>query len=274
VLAAGKHLLCEKPLTLTLAEARQVARAYVAARQRGVIGMVNFSHRGAHFYAAARLVAQGAIGEVRYVRSHYLQGWLASRGAWQRPGRAWRLQRRKGSAGVLGDLGCHLLDFTTGVCGPLRRLRCSLRTHPKIDTAGREIRYYDGAPLDANDSVSVVLDFTNGAFGNAQTSRWAAGRRNDVLLEIHGTEGGLSLGHTFPEKPFLRLCRGRALPKHEWKDLPVPRIVWTWERFIRAIRSGAAQPPDILRGAEVQALLDACLRSADSGRAETIRPWQ
>lgn len=273
-LKAGRHVFCEKPLTVTLGEARRVARAYARARRRGAIGMTNFSHRGAHFDLARRIVARGDLGELRYVRAHYLQGGLAVKGAWQASKAIWRLQTARGSAGVLGDLGCHLLDFVTGICGPAAAVRCTLRTHTKIGADGRRYTRWQGVALDANDTAAVDVDFAGGAFGHCQTTRWAGGHRNDVLLEVHGTDGALSLGHTFPEKPFCRICRGRAIKKWEWKDLPVPAFVSNWQRFVRAIRRGTPAQPDIFRGAEIQALLDACHRSAAGEKRIAPPTWR
>jgi predicted dehydrogenase len=275
VLAAGRHLLCEKPLTVTLEEARRVARAYAAARAKGVVGMVNFSHRGAHFDVARRMVEKGRLGELRYVRAHYLQGGLAVKGAWQESKAIWRLQASRGSKGVLGDLGCHLLDFVTGICGRAAALRCTLRTHPKRGSDDRNYTAWQGVALDANDTASIDVDFAGGAYGQVQTTRWAGGHRNDVLLEVHGTDGALSVGHTHPEKPFLRSCIGRrAIKAWDWHDGRVPPMVHNWRRFIRAIRTGRPAEPDILRGAEIQAYLDACERSAATGRPEAPRRWR
>jgi predicted dehydrogenase len=120
-------------------------------------------------------------------------------------------------------------------------------------------------------TAAIQFDFADGAFGLCETTRWTSGRRNEVLLEVHGTEGVLSLGHSDPSKTFLRICRGKNLKTTTWKDLPVPPIAWTWQRFIRAIRTGKLEQPDILRGAEIQAYLDACVRSSQSGRFERIR---
>src|SRR6185295_3993375 len=81
-LRAGKHLLCEKPLTVTLAEARQVATEAQKAAKRGVIHMINFSYRSsAAMQHAIGLVAAGRLGEMRHVHSYYLQSWLCSE-AW------------------------------------------------------------------------------------------------------------------------------------------------------------------------------------------------
>jgi len=91
-LEAGKHLLCEKPLTVTLAEARQVATAATRAGKRGVMHLVNFSYRrSAAFQQARTVVADGSLGELRHVHSHYLQSWLSAD--------MWGTGRRKACSG-------------------------------------------------------------------------------------------------------------------------------------------------------------------------------
>jgi len=269
ILKAGRHLLCEKPLTVTLAEARRVVRAWRAA---GTVGLVNFSHRtGPDFVEAQRLVADGAVGEPRLVRSHYLQGWLgdAGREQWKNPARLWRLQRGAGSGGVLGDLGCHILDFTTGIAGDPKRLRCTFRTHPKLDAQGRDVTSHRGK-LDANDTATVELDLTNGAYARSETTRWATGYGNHIELEIHGTHGAIACGHA-QHGPWVRLYRSSGRKAREWVDAPRrKRYPDNWQRFITAIKRRSDVEPDILRGAQIQSLLDACERSAASG--EWVKP--
>jgi len=270
-LEAGRHVLCEKPLTVTLAEARRVARTYTSARKRGCIGMVNFSHRGSHFEFARKLIADGAIGEPRYVHARYLQGWLGGDRALANPSRVWRLQKAKGSGGVLGDLGCHLLDFATGVVGVVRRLRCTFRVHSKTAPDGSRVARWPGGALNANDSVAIECDFADGAFGTAETSRWATGCQNEVDLAVHGTGGAVILGHSNPAEPWLRHCRLNRSGVATWKDRVLPRHVDNWRRLVRAIRRGEPEQPDLYRGAEIQSLLDACERSAASGKWERPR---
>jgi predicted dehydrogenase len=272
-LRAGKHLLCEKPLTLTFDEARAVAAAATKAERRGVSHMVNFSYRGsAAFQKAIALVAAGKLGEVRHVHSYYLQSWLSCEiwKSWTREALLWRLQTAAGSGGALGDLGCHILDMTTAVAGDARRVRCDLRTFPKIAPGGKRVIAWKGKPLDANDTAVIEIEFVHGGLGLVHITRWATGHANSLRLEVHGTEGGLmfDLDRDYTK---LDLSLGRDRHKCKWKTLTLKPTPNNWQRFIRAIRTGRPDQPDVIRGAQVQAVLDACERSAKSGRWEDVR---
>ncbi len=275
VLRAGKHLLCEKPLTVTLAEARQVAAAAQKAARRGVIHMVNFSYRrSAAMQKAMQVVAAGQLGGLRHVHSFYFQSFLTSNawGHWTKESLLWRLQTAAGSGGVLGDIGCHILDLTTAVAGDVARLRCELRTFPKIDERGRECSQWRGQKLDANDSAVIEIEFVNGALGVVQTSRWATGHINHLRLEAHGTQGALRLDLDRDYRQ-IDLCLGPAKDQAAWTTRTLPEAPSIWQRFIRAIRTGRPDQPDIPRGAQIQAYLDVCERSARSGRWEKPLRW-
>jgi predicted dehydrogenase len=267
-LAAGKHVLCEKPLTVTLEEARRVEAA--AAAHPELIGMVNLSYRrSAAAEQAAKLVAAGKLGELRHVNAHYLQSWLVSDlwSHWSSEAFLWRLQTAAGSGGVLGDVGVHILDLTTAVTGLPSRLRCELASYPKLAADGSMHKRWQGKALDANDTAVVQLDYAGRALGVVQATRWATGHINHLRVEVHGTEGALrfDLDESYER---LHTCLGRDVRKGVWKSRefrPTPNV---WERFVRAVRRGRAEAPDIARGAQVQALLDACERSAASGAWE------
>ncbi|HUN91560.1 MAG TPA: Gfo/Idh/MocA family oxidoreductase [Burkholderiaceae bacterium] len=268
-LDAGKHVLCEKPLAVTLDEARAVARA--AARRPDLVGMVNFSYRrSSAMQAATRVVASGRLGDLRHVQAHYLQSWLSADmwGHWSSERFLWRLQTAAGSGGVLGDVGVHIMDLASAVAGPVARVRCDLRTYPKIAGGKRHTRW-KGKALDANDTALVTLDFVDGASGVVQATRWATGHTNHLRLEVHGTRGALrfDLDESYQR---LQLCVGRDVHRSTWRSrdfAPGPDI---WQRFCRAIRTRRHEQPDLLRGAVVQAQLDACLRSARSGNWERV----
>ena len=275
VLQAGKHLLCEKPLCPTLAEARQVASAARRAAQTGVIQMINFSYRAsAALQDAMARVRAGQLGELRHIHSFYLQGWLSSNtwGNWTQENLLWRLQSAAGSGGVLGDLGCHILDLTTAVGGEVARIRCDLRTFPKVDPAGRSVREWQGQALDANDTAIIELEFSTGAVGLVHTTRWAAGHSNSLRLEAHGTAGALmfDLDRDYHK---IDLCLGAARQAPTWSTESLTPTPTNYERFIRAIQTGQPDQPDIIRGAQIQAYLDACERSAKSGQWEKISAW-
>lgn len=163
---AGKHVLCEKPLTVTLDEARRVMAAARNARTCRLCHAVNLSKRNAPaVIRAMEIVRSGQLGEIRHVHGSYLQGWLASRymGSWTEPWLLWRLASDMGSGGVLADLGAHVLDYTTAIAGAPRAMRCTLRTWPKLDDDGKPVTSHAGHALDANDTAIIELDFANGA---------------------------------------------------------------------------------------------------------------
>ncbi len=272
-LRAGKHLLCEKPLTVTLTEARQVAAEAKKAGRHGVIHMINFSYRkSAAFQKAIELVATGKLGALRHVHSFYLQSWLSSDvwGNWSNEGLLWRLQTSAGSGGVLGDIGCHILDLTTAVAGEVARIRCDLRTFEKIDPHGKPVAEWHGQKLDANDTAIIELEFTTGAVGIVHTTRWATGHKNHLRLEAHGTDGALmfDLDRGYDQ---LDTCLHGDKDKAHWTSESLPPTPSNFERFIHAIQHHRPDEPDILRGAQVQAYLDACERSAKSGKWEKVK---
>ena len=276
VLKAGKHLLCEKPLCPTLVEARQVAAAAKKAARKGTIQMINFSYRAsAALQHAMGLVRTGKLGALRHVHSFYLQSWLTSDvwSSWTKEGFLWRLQTAAGSGGVLGDLGCHILDMTTAVAGDVTRIRCDLRTFPKVAPTGQIVTTWKGKKLDANDTALITIEFTNGAVGTVQTTRWATGHSNHLRLEAHGTAGALmfDLDRDYNK---IDTCLGSARHKVKWTTTALKPTPNNYTRFIRAIQTGKPDQPDIIRGAQVQAYLDACERSAKSGKWESVQSWK
>jgi predicted dehydrogenase len=273
VLAARRHLLCEKPLTVTLAEAKRVATAARKAAAKGVIHMVNFTYRrSSALERAMRLVRDGKLGALRHVNALYLQTWLSAPvwGHWTREAWLWRLQKAAGSGGVLADIGCHILDLATAVAGDARRVRCDLRSFPKIDERGKAVSRWKGVALDANDSAVIELELAGGAVAVIQATRWATGHRNHLRLEAHGTEGAVMLDLDRSHEQ-LDVCLGKDAAKAAWKTLTFAPAPGIYERFIRSIRTGANAGPSVIRGAQVQALLDACERSGGSGRWEDVR---
>ncbi len=275
VLKAGKHLLCEKPLTVTLAEARVVAKLAKRASLAGQVGMVNFTYRrSGALQRAIQLASSGKLGDLRHAHGFYLQSWIATPiwGHWTNESWLWRMSTRAGSRGVLGDVGCHLLDLMTSVTGDVAEVRCALGTFPKLGQDGKPYTKWKGQQLDANDTAIIELRFVHGGLGVLHTSRWATGHANHLRLEVHGTEGAImfDLDRSYEA---LDTCLGKDTAAAKWKTeklRPAPSI---YERFVRAIKTGEAEQPDLLRGAQIQAYLDACERSAASGRWEKVLKW-
>ena len=262
-LAAGKHVLCEKPLAANYADAKEMADAAIGA---GVINMVNLTYRrGGGLIRAAEMVAEGQIGEVRHFDASYLQSWLSQPawGDWRTESQwLWRLSSAHGSLGVLGDVGVHILDFATLVAGAMpSSVSCRLTTFDKAP--GGKIGEY---VLDANDSFAMHLSLKNGASGVVHASRFATGHLNDLSLQIFGTLGGIEVTEKNGVSG-LRVCLGKDISKGNWKDVAVPKVPSNFETFIAAIRGEAAADPDFSRGAALQEVLDFAVKSdADGSR--------
>src|SRR5215212_10972165 len=192
-LAAGKHVLCEKPLANSVPEAEEMTDAAEAAEQQGVLSMVGFNYRRTPALALAReLVAQGRIGRVHHIRAQYLQDWIVD------PDfpLVWRLQKDKAGSGALGDIGAHVVDLAhfltgerlTGVSGTLERF-VERRPLPEQATG------LSGSPGSATGEVTV--DDAAAFFGRTETgalaafeaTRFATGRKDGMGIEVNGSAG-------------------------------------------------------------------------------------
>jgi predicted dehydrogenase len=257
-LAAGKHVLCEKPLATNAADAQAMADA---AAQAGVVNMVNLSYRNVPaLQEAARMVREGAIGEVRHFEASYLQSWLTQPawGHWDKePQWLWRLSTAHGSKGVLGDVGIHILDFATFIAGQeAAAVSCLLHTFDKAPE-GRIGDYV----LDANDSATMRLRLANGALGTVAATRFATGHLNDLRLRLYGQTGGLEVTFEKAESR-LRACLGPNIQTATWTEIDCPPVPTIYQRFVAAIRGKGPADPDFARGAALQRLLDRAEASA------------
>lgn len=258
VIAHGMAILCEKPLATSLADANAMAEA---AKQAGVINMVNFSYRNASaLQKAAEVVRSGKIGRPIHVESSYLQSWLVASnwGDWHTsPALTWRLSTRHGSAGVLGDLGCHIYDATSLLCGDIAEINCLLKTFDKGVPENKLGEYV----LDANDSFISSVTFANGAIGTIHSSRWALGHINSLKIYIAGDKGAIEvdLDRSFHE---YRICTGaKNINSASWKSVKCPPTPNNHQRFIRAIKRGSNDDNDFANGARVQACIHASMLS-------------
>ena len=261
MLAAGKHVLCEKPLATNFPHAAEMA---AAAKTAAVVNMVNLTYRnGPAVMHAAQMVADGAIGAVRHFEASYLQSWLTQPawGEWSTETQwLWRLSSAHGSLGVLGDIGVHILDFATLVAGAgASNVSCRLTTFDKAP-GGRIGDYV----LDANDSFNMHLRLDNGAVGVIHASRMATGHFNDLRLRIFGLKGGLEVRYEH-DISALRACTGDDRLTAIWHDVDVPPVATNYQRFIDAIRAGAQVQPDFARGAALQKVLDLAVQSNAQG---------
>lgn len=268
LLAAGKHVFCEKPLAETYAKAAEMAEA---AETAGLIGMVNLTYRNvAPLQAARQMVTEGRIGKLRHLEASYLQSWLVSKawGDWMTESKwLWRLSTKHGSNGVLGDVGIHILDFASyGAGSDVERIFTRLKTFDKYE--GNRIDVYD---LDANDSFTMTAEFENGAMGVIHATRWATGHLNELRLRLHGDEGALEVIHT-PDYSTLRGCLGDDVDKAIWRDLNVEPVPTNYEKFAAIVMQGGPADPTFRHAANLQKILDLSIVSDRERRELSVTP--
>lgn len=179
-IAAGKHVYCEKPLSLTLDQAAEMAEA---AEQAGVKTMVGYNYiKNPAFTHAQRLIADGEIGDIVHFRGWVDEDYQADPALpW-----TWRAKISQAGLGALGDLGCHLVSMAYGIAGPIDSLIADMQTVHK------ERPLPDGngvAAVENEDTATALVRFRNGAHGSLSTSRSAWGRKNRLSWEAHGTKG-------------------------------------------------------------------------------------
>ncbi|WP_244894151.1 Gfo/Idh/MocA family protein [Planobispora rosea] len=196
-LTAGKHVLCEKPLANSVAEAEAMAAAAREAATRGVRSMVAFNYRRVPAIALARrLVAEGRLGELRHVRAQYLQDWIVD------PDfpLVWRLQKERAGSGALGDIGAHIIDtaqFVTGrnLTGVSALTETFVKERPLAEgsegLAGGNRTGATGT-VDVDDAALFIGRLEGGALASFEATRFAAGRKNALRIEVNGSEGSLA----------------------------------------------------------------------------------
>ena len=166
---AGKIVLCEKPLAMNVAEAKQMASA-----ARSLPNLVWFNYRRVPAIALAKeLLGQGRVGKPYHYRATYLQSW----GADPEPEGAWRFRKAEAGSGAMGDLLSHSLDLALLLNGPITQVTSLVQTF----VPNREV----------DDAVLALARFANGSIGTFEATRFAIGCQNRNYFEIHGAEGAI-----------------------------------------------------------------------------------
>lgn len=260
-LRAGKAVFCEKPLATNANDAREMAKA---AQEVGLVNGVNLTYRNvAALQAAQKLVAAGAIGEIRHFEASYLQSWLTQPawGDWRTDAAwLWRLSTAHGSMGVLGDVGIHILDFLTFAAGAdVTGIGARLKTFAKAP--GDRIGAYQ---LDANDSAAMTAELANGATGVVHASRFASGHLNDLSLSLFGTEGGIRVTNK-GELGTLDVSLGKDMPKAKWRKIRLEPVATNYAKFAAALIEGDRMNPDFAVAARLQEVIDGALEAHATG---------
>ncbi|MEU2350981.1 Gfo/Idh/MocA family oxidoreductase [Modestobacter sp. NPDC049651] len=292
-LEAGKHVLCEKPLANSVAEAEAMTAAAAAAAEHGVRAMVGFTYRRVPAIALARqLVAEGRIGQVRHVRAQYLQDWIADPTAPM----SWRLDKQRAGSGALGDIGAHIVDLTQFITGEsLTGVSAMLETFVKkrpLPASTGSLAGVAGSGMGevtVDDAAVFLARFSGGALGTFEATRFALGRKNAIRIEVNGSAG--SLAFDFEDMNVLHLYDGDDPAETAgFRRIVVtepghPYVAAWWPAghglgyehafthqvvdLVTALAAGEQPTPSFADGLQVQRVLAAVERSAAANSAFT-----
>jgi len=271
-LAAGCHVMCEKPLGMSYPETVEI---YQAAKASGRRHMTAFTYRFVPAMTYLRhLVRTGELGEIRHARFQRLQDWPET-------AIGWRQYKDMAGSGELGDMGIHRLDFAEDLLGPIRSVCGAARQVVARD------RTRDGEPCrpqDVEDWVAWIAEFESGATGVFEMGKLCKGYGPDAghdLAELNGSKASavyrLHLPHEILFAPVRQPYQTRPLPPEFLKRPGSPRdpgegdpvrtfrYDQAWE-FVSAIREGRDCVPSFYHGMRAQALADTILQAARERR--------
>src|SRR5438105_11235642 len=268
---AGKHVVCEKPLGRTADESYEIWRRVAAT---GVKHLCAFNYR---FVPAVRLAREmidaGELGEIRHFRGRYLQDWGDDPAL-----DTWRFHADEAGSGALGDLGAHVVDLSRFLMGEIAAVSGFTKT------------FLEGRQVD--DAVEAAVEFTSGAVGTIEATRFALGRRNAFQWEINGSKGSLAFDmERLNELQVFRADGDRARgfktvlvseTDHPfWQHWWPPGHIIGWgdtfvhelHHFLQAIADDTEVAPygaDFEDGYRAAEICDAIVRSGETGARETI----
>ncbi len=192
---AGKHILCEKPLGLTVAQCKEMVQAVKKAK---VVNMVCHNYRRIPAIAQAKkMIEEGTLGEIFHYRARYAQDWIVDP---EFP-LVWRLQKGISGSGTHGDINAHIIDLARYLVGEFKEV-CGLmhtfiKERPLMDQSGKG----DGlgakgskkmGKVTVDDAALFIGRFQNGALANLEATRFALGRKNHIEIEINASKGSLT----------------------------------------------------------------------------------
>ncbi len=269
----GKHVFCEKPLGASLSDGEAML---AAAERAGVIHMIGFNYiRTPASQFARRLIADGAIGDVTWMRGEHTEDFLADPygpATWRTEGEA---------NGTMGDLAPHMVNAALALLGPIDRVMAEIETVHDMRS---------GRPVTNDDQGQFMCRFANGVMGHLFFSRVATGRKMGYAYEITGTKGAIRFDQEDQnslwlykaegpeaERGFRRILTGPAHPDY----LPFcqgpghgtgyqDQIIIEARDFLEAIADGTPRWPTFRDGLDVSRVIAAARRSYDTGRWTTV----
>ncbi|MGA2794926.1 MAG: Gfo/Idh/MocA family oxidoreductase [Roseiarcus sp.] len=285
----GKHVLCEKPLAVTVEDARVMAEK--AGRVKTVSMLVFNYRRCSAVLEAKRLIDEGKIGKILSFRGLYLQDWAMPEGTpW-----SWRFGAAQSGSGALGDIGSHALDIAHYLVGEIDSVAAAAETFVKARPRPGETSSTprpEMAAVDVDDCTIALLRFSNGALGTLEASRFAYGRKNFLSFEISGSKGALAFNWERSNElqffsaedradvqGFRAILTGPAQPNGElfW---PIPGIGTAYietqvaqvGEFVRAISGGSENHFGFAHGYRIQQVMEGILAASRTGRWVSVAP--
>lgn len=291
--AAGKHILCEKPVGRFPEE---TLRSAEIAREAGVLTFVGFNYRWAPMVQYARtLIQEGKLGRITHYHGRFLNGYASNPNGFL----SWRFDEAQG-LGTLGDLMCHVIDMAHMIAGPIESLTSDkeifIRERP-IPQPGVGTHYDVGKAegpkgnVTNEDYVSALVRFANGARGHLEACRVINGAKCDMSFEVHGTKGAIKWSFEQmnelqlqwrndanpAEDAYLRLLSGPSHPYHAhfnpgwgvglgYDDLKTIEAY----NFLTSIVTGKQGEPGFAEAAAVARVQQAMMRSWQSGKWESV----
>ncbi|MBY0586711.1 Gfo/Idh/MocA family oxidoreductase [bacterium] len=286
---AGKMILCEKPLAMTVAEAEQMTEAVEKA---GIPNMVWFNYRRVPAISLAKsFVDEGRIGRAFHYRACYLQDWTIAEDVPQGGAALWRLDVDVAGSGVTGDLLAHSIDTAMWLNGAIAEVSAATETFVK-----ERLHQETGKmqPVGIDDACMFLAKFANGSIGTFESTRYARGRKNFNTFELNGADGSVHFNLEDPQ--YLdyfeyRAPGGPKVPGHTtgWRRIHVtnaehpymdkwwvPGCTVGYEHtfinaladFIAGIETGKPTQPDFRNALQTQRVCDAVLKSAKT------RQWE
>jgi predicted dehydrogenase len=291
---AGKHIFCEKPMALTVAEAQQMVEA---AQQAGVKHYLNHNYRRCPaVQLAKRLIEEGKIGRIFHWRGAYQQDWIVD------PNfpLTWHLQKETAGSGPHGDLNSHSVDLAHYLVGEIATVACLtagfVRSRPLPTKgagtfdAGGSATSKEVGEVTVEDASLMNVEFTSGAIGSFEATRFASGRKNRNTFEIYGSNGGVAFDlermnelqyHSRFEPDYAQGFRTILVtdPSHPYiGNWWPPGHIIGYEHsfvhavvdFIHAIDKDLPIEPNFVDGLKCIKVLEAGLQSAASGKRVAV----
>jgi len=283
----GKHIFCEKPMAMNVAECREMIKAVEKA---GVLHMIDFNYRAVPAVVLARqMVEGGMIGTPYHFRAVYLQDWIVD------PDfpLVWRLQKDKAGSGAHGDLNAHIIDLARFLCGELDSVCGLMKTFIKkrpllsAQTGGLSAKgSREMGEVTVDDATLFLAKFENGAVGTFEATRFAVGNRNGNRFELNGSEGSIRFNlERMNELEYF--SRRDKDTQQGWKtilvtDPPHPYLKGWWPaghiigwqhtfvhqiyNLMNGIAAGKNPTPNFYDGLKCQMVLEAVEKSAETSQ--------